>query len=116
QRLRTLVQTLTRHLHEYVRETRLTEQEWRAAVDFLTDVGHITDDQRQEFILLSDVLGVSMQTITVDNPASGPITEATVFGPFFVDGAPRVELGGDITGGAAGEPCWVEGTVSDPDC
>ncbi len=115
QRLRTLVQTLTRHLHEFVRETRLTEQEWRAAVDFLTDVGHITDDQRQEFILLSDVLGVSMQTITVDNPASGPITEATVFGPFFVDGAPRVELGGDITGGAAGEPCWVEGTVSDPD-
>ncbi len=80
---------------------------------FLTEVGHITDDRRQEFILLSDVLGASMQTITVNNPAHANATEATVFGPFFVEGSPDVGLGGDISAGAAGEPCWVEGTVTD---
>ena len=74
--------------------------------------GHITDDRRQEFILLSDVLGVSMQTIAVNNEAHGNATEATVFGPFFVEGSPEIPIGGDIAGGAAGEPCWVEGTVT----
>jgi hydroxyquinol 1,2-dioxygenase len=112
-RLKELVQALTRHLHAFVREVRLTEDEWRRAVDFLTAVGHITDDRRQEFILLSDVLGASMQVVTVNNQAYGNATEATVFGPFFVDGSPGIELGGDLAGGAAGEPCWVEGTVRD---
>jgi hydroxyquinol 1,2-dioxygenase len=112
-RLRQLMQGLTRHLHAFVRETRLTEAEWDAAIRFLTACGHITDDRRQEFILLSDVLGVSMQTVAVNNEAYGSATEATVFGPFFVEGAPRIELVEDLSFGASGEPCWVEGTVTD---
>jgi len=112
-RLRQLVQALARHLHAFVRETRLTTEEWDAAIRFLTRCGHITDERRQEFILLSDVLGVSMQTIAVNNEAYGEATEATVFGPFFVEGSPQVPTGGDIANGAAGEPCWVEGTVTD---
>lgn len=112
-RLLELVQGLTRHLHAFAREVRLTEQEWTFAIDFLTATGHITDDRRQEFILLSDVLGLSMQTITINDEAEGDATEATVLGPFFVDGSPAIEIGGDIARGAAGEPCWVEGTVTD---
>jgi hydroxyquinol 1,2-dioxygenase len=112
-RLRLLMQALTRHLHAFLREVRLTEDEWRQAIAFLTDTGHITDDRRQEFILLSDVLGASMQTVAVNDAAYAGATEATVTGPFFVEGAPHVPLGGDIAGGAAGEPCWVEGTVTD---
>jgi hydroxyquinol 1,2-dioxygenase len=112
-RLLELVQALTRHLHAFAREVRLTDQEWNAAIDFLTAAGHITDDRRQEFILLSDVLGLSMQTIAINNEADGDATEATVFGPFFVDDSPEIEIGGDMAFGAAGEPCWVEGTVVD---
>jgi hydroxyquinol 1,2-dioxygenase len=112
-RTRELVEALTRHLHAFLRETRLTEEEWWRAIQFLTEVGHLTDDRRQEFILLSDVLGASMQTITINNEARANATEATVFGPFFVEGSPEVGLGGDISGDAAGEPCWVEGTVTD---
>jgi hydroxyquinol 1,2-dioxygenase len=88
-RTKELVEALTRHLHAFLRETRLTEEEWKRAIDFLTAVGHITDDRRQEFILLSDVLGASMQTITINNEAYANATEATVFGPFFVQGSPR---------------------------
>lgn len=111
-RLRQLMQALSRHLHAFLREVRLTEEEWRRAIEFLTAAGHITDDKRQEFILLSDVLGASMQTIVMNNEAYENATEATVFGPFFVDGSPHVPLGGDIAGGARGEPCWVEGTIT----
>ncbi len=114
-RLKEVMQALTRHLHAFLREVRPTEAEWQAGIDCLTAAGHITDDRRQEFILLSDVLGASMQTIAINNEAYGDATEATVFGPFFVDGSPRVEAGGDIAQGAAGEPCWVEGTVTDTD-
>jgi hydroxyquinol 1,2-dioxygenase len=112
-RLRFLMQALVRHLHGYLREVRLTEGEWEKAIAFLTDTGNITDDRRQEFVLLSDVLGASMQTIAMNNEAYADATEATVFGPFFVDGSPEVAVGGDIAAGAAGEPCWVEGTVTD---
>ena len=114
-RLSQVMTSLVRHLHGFIRDVRLTEAEWNAAIAFLTEVGHITDDRRQEFILLSDVLGASMQTINVNNPAHEGATEATVFGPFFVDDAPRIENGGDASGGAAGQPCWVEGTVRDTD-
>jgi len=112
-RLRLLMQSLTRHLHAFLREVRLTEAEWQQGIKFLTDVGHTTDDQRQEFILLSDVLGASMQTISINNQAYANATEATVLGPFFVDGAPEIPPAGDIAGGAVGEPCWVEGVVMD---
>lgn len=78
---------LATHLHAYITDVRLTEEEWSATIDFLTQVGHITDDRRQEFILLSDVLGASMQVISVNNEAYGDATQATVFGPFFVEGS-----------------------------
>ena len=112
-RLKMLIEGLTRHLHAFVREVRLTEREWQQAIDFLTAVGNITDERRQEFILLSDVLGLSMQTIAINNEARGAATEATVLGPFFVPHSPRIEVGGDIAVGASGEACWVEGVVTD---
>lgn len=114
-RLKELMEALVRHTHALLREVRLSEEEWAEAIGFLTAAGHITDDRRQEFILLSDVLGASMQTITINNEAYGDATEATVLGPFFVDGAPLIELGGDISFGASGEACWVEGTVTGTD-
>lgn len=114
-RLRELMVSLVRHLHSFVREVRLTEEERGAASDFLTKAGHITDGVRQEFILLSDTLGASMQTINVNNQAYRGATEATVFGPFFVEDSPKIALGDDMAFGAPGEPCWVEGTVTDTD-
>ncbi|NKX54806.1 dioxygenase family protein [Arthrobacter mobilis] len=112
-RLKQLMQALTRHLHAFIREVRLTEEEWNTAIGFLTAAGHLTDEKRQEFILLSDVLGASMMTVAVNNQAVGDATEATVFGPFFAEDSPEIPLGGDIAHGAAGQPCWVEGTVTD---
>jgi hydroxyquinol 1,2-dioxygenase len=112
-RLKQIMTSLVQHLHAFARDVRLTEEEWNAGIAFLTAVGHITDDRRQEFILLSDVLGLSMQTINVNNERVGDATESTVFGPFFVEDAPLVGIGGDIAGGAPGEPCWVEGSVTD---
>ena len=112
-RLAQVMTSLVRHLHAFARDVRLTEEEWARGIEFLTEAGHLTDDKRQEFILLSDVLGLSMQTIAINNEAYGNATEATVFGPFFVENSPLVALGGDITAGAPGEPCWVSGTVTD---
>ncbi|WP_372346192.1 dioxygenase [Streptomyces sp. KL116D] len=112
-RLRELMRSLVRHLHAFIRDVRLTEDEWQQAVAFLTAVGRSTTDRRQEFVLLSDVLGASMQTINVNHETVDDATEATVVGPFFVEGAPEIPLGGDLAGGAPGEPCWVEGTVTD---
>jgi hydroxyquinol 1,2-dioxygenase len=114
-RLKQLMQALTRHLHAFLREVRLTGDEWQRAVAFLTDAGHITNDKRQEFILLSDVFGASMQTIAINNEAYANATEATVVGPFFVEESPQIPPGGDIAAGAAGQPCWVEGTVTGTD-
>ncbi|MGW0082253.1 dioxygenase family protein [Streptomyces sp. NPDC003393] len=112
-RLTEVMQALTRHLHAFVTEVRLTEQEWAKGIEFLTATGHRSDDRRQEFILLSDVLGVSMQTVAVNNEVYDHETEATVFGPFFVEGSPEIAIGADMSAGAVGEPCWVEGTVTD---
>ena len=112
ERLRQLIQSAVTHLHGFIRDVRLTDDEWMQAIRFLTAVGHKTDDVRQEFILLSDTVGASMQTVAVNNEAHGEATEATVFGPFFVEGSPEIGQGGDMASGAAGEPCWVEGTVT----
>lgn len=114
-RLKEIMRSLTTHLHDFIRDVRLTEAEWQLAIDFLTEVGHITDGKRQEFVLLSDVLGASMQTIAVNNAAYKDATEATVFGPFFVEDAPLIDQGGDMSFGAKGQPAWVEGTVTDTD-
>jgi protocatechuate 3,4-dioxygenase beta subunit len=111
-RYRDVMVSLVRHLHAFIDDVSLTEAEWRYAIDFLTRTGHLSDDRRQEFVLLSDVLGASMATVAVNHPVGpGDITESTVLGPFFVDGAPLVELGGDISAGAAGPPCHVSGSV-----
>ena len=98
-RLKLVMQSLVQHLHNFIREVRLSEEEWNRAIAFLTDAGHITDDKREEFVLLSDVLGASMQTVAVNNTAYKNATEATVFGPFFAEGAPLIELGGDTRRG-----------------
>ncbi len=112
-RYQEVAQSLVRNLHAFAREIRLTQEEWQFGIDFLTRAGHITDDRRQEFILLSDVLGISMLTIGINAPAAAGATESTVVGPFFVAGAPETPLGGDIANGAQGQPCYVSGTVTD---
>lgn len=113
-RLRQLMQSLVTHLHAFARDVRLTEPEWQYAIEFLTRAGHITDEHRQEFILLSDVLGLSMLTVAINEPAVPGVTESTVFGPFFVTSAPEIPLGGDIARGAAGRPCYVSGHARSP--
>ncbi len=110
-RLAEIMRSLTTHLHAFARDVRLTQDEWTRGIEFLTRTGHITDHRRQEFILLSDVLGLSMLTVGINASPEPDATESTVFGPFFVDGAPEIELGGDIAFGAKGTPCWVSGTV-----
>ena len=87
-RLQQIMTSLVQHLHAFARDVKLTEEEWFQGIDFLTRVGHITDDQRQEFILLSDTLGLSMLTVAMNNDKPAGCTEATVFGPFYVEGAP----------------------------
>ena len=111
ERLGEIAQALVRHLHAFASEVGLSEEEWFKGIDFLTRVGHITDDRRQEFVLLSDVLGLSMLVVGINHRPSDQATESTVFGPFFVDGAPRVELGGDVANGAPGSPCFVSGRI-----
>lgn len=110
-RLKRIMTSLVKHLHDFAREVELTEEEWFQGIEFLTRCGHITDDRRQEFILLSDVLGLSMLTVALNNDKPKGCTEATVFGPFHVEGAPHYELGADISNGARGIPCLVRGTV-----
>jgi hydroxyquinol 1,2-dioxygenase len=110
-RLKEIMTSLVRHLHDFAREVKLTEAEWRQGIEFLTATGQQCDDRRQEFILLSDTLGLSMLTVAMNNEKPAGCTEATVFGPFHVAGAPRYELGADVANGAPGQPCLVRGRV-----
>ncbi len=110
-RLKEIMTSLVQHLHAFAREVKLTEAEWMQGIEFLTATGQKCDDKRQEFILLSDTLGLSMLTVAMNNDKPPGCTEATVFGPFHVEGAPRIELGGDVAQGAKGLPCEVRGTV-----
>ena len=110
-RLKEILTSLVQHLHAFARETRLTEAEWFEGIRFLTAVGHTTTDTRQEFILLSDTLGLSMLVTALNQRKPPGCTEATVFGPFHVEGAPQYALGDDVANGAAGEPCFVRGSV-----
>jgi hydroxyquinol 1,2-dioxygenase len=112
-RTKTVMSALVRHLHAFAREVKLTEDEYFAAIDFLTRTGQISTDTRQEFVLLADVLGLSMLTVGLGNPKPAGATESTVFGPFFVEGSPEVAQGGDIANGAPGQPCLVSGRVLD---
>jgi hydroxyquinol 1,2-dioxygenase len=110
-RLKEVLTSLITHLHDFAREVKLTEAEWFEGIKYLTATGQKCDDTRQEFILLSDVLGLSMLTVAMNNDKPAGCTESTVFGPFHVEGAPHYENGADIANGAAGEPCLVLGTV-----
>jgi len=110
-RLKQILNSLVTHLHDFVREVRLTEDEWQAGIDFLTETGQKCSSTRQEFILLSDTLGVSMLTIALNHAKPAGATEATVFGPFHTQDAPLVESGSDIAGGAPGLPMFVHACV-----
>ena len=90
-RLREVMQALVRHLHAFASEVQLTEEEWFAAIDFLTRTGHITDDKRQEFVLASDTLGLSMLVVGMNHRRPPGATQSTVFGPFFIEGSPAFE-------------------------
>ena len=114
-RLKQVMSSLITHLHDFVREVKLTEAEWKAGIAFLTATGQACSDTRQEFILLSDTLGVSMLTIALNHAKPAGATEATVFGPFHTADAPRVEQGADIAPGAPGLPMFVHAVVRGPD-
>jgi len=114
-RTREIMTSLVRHLHDFAREVRLTEADWKQGIDYLTATGQMCDDKRQEFILLSDVLGLSMLTVAMNHEKPEGCTEATVFGPFHVEGAPHYEHGADLANGAKGEPCTVYGRVTGVD-
>ena len=113
ERTKTVLGALVRHLHAFAREVDLTEQEWFTGIDFLTRTGHKSTGTRQEFVLLSDVLGLSMLTVGLGNKKPAGATESTVFGPFFVEGSPEIKLGEDLSNGAPGQPCLVTGRVLD---
>jgi hydroxyquinol 1,2-dioxygenase len=110
-RLRELLTALIRHLHAYAVETGLTQQEWTTGLQFLTAVGQKCDDQRQEFVLLSDVLGLS-SLVDLINAEAGA-TESTVLGPFYVPGAPKRAMGEHIGRPQDGDPTLVRGRVAD---
>ena len=110
-RLRELMQTLASHLHAFATEVGLTQDEWESAVRVLTATGHITDDRRQEFILWSDSLGLSMLVDALAHALPAGATESTVLGPFYVPGSPLREYGANIAEEAAGTPAWVQGRV-----
>jgi len=110
-RLKLIMQSLVKHLHAFAQETQLTEEEWMAGIQFLTATGHKCDDVRQEFILLSDTLGLSMLLVAMHDGTQQGATEATVLGPFHTHDAPAIQNGADITNGAPGEPLFVTGRV-----
>ncbi len=112
-RVKQLMTGLIRHLHAFAKDVRLTEEEWFEAIKFLTAVGQKCDGKRQEFILLSDVLGLSMMVVALNHKTAPGATEATVLGPFFAHGAKEYGHGGDLREGATikGEDVWVSGRV-----
>ncbi len=115
ERLRELMQALARHLHAFATEVGLTQREWEEAVRVLTATGHITDERRQEFILWSDSLGLSMLVDALANPLPAGATESTVLGPFYVPGSPAREYGESMAAEAAGTSAWVHGRVTGVD-
>jgi len=113
-RLKEVMTSLVRHLHSFVKDVRLTQHEWEIAIDFLTRTCQICSAERQEFILLSDTLGVSMMVDAINNRRAVGATENTVLGPFHVAGAPERDMGAQITADGKGESCLFEGRVVDP--
>ena len=114
-RLKTILNSLVTHLHDFIRDVDLTFDEWQAAIKFLTRTGQQCTDTRQEFILLSDTLGVSMLVDAINHRQRNGATQTTVLGPFFVDNAPHLPLGADISGKAEGEPLYANGVIRNVD-
>ena len=122
-RFREIMTSLVRHAHAFVQEVQLTGDEWMKGIEFLTATGKMCDEKRQEFILLSDTLGISMLVVAIaqaqglkaqaGSTAALAPTEATVQGPFFWEGAPELPLGADLQGAAPGEPAWYSGKGTD---
>jgi catechol 1,2-dioxygenase len=110
-RLREIMQSLVRHLHAFAKEVDLSEAEWQVMIEQLTATGQITDDKRQEFILWSDTLGLSMLVDALANQPPEGATESTVLGPFYVPGSPLRDYGADIAEEEAGVPAWVHGRI-----
>ena len=121
-RFKEVMSALITHIHAFAREVQLTPAEWMTAIEFLTATGQKCDEKRQEFILLSDTLGLSMQVVGIaqakaiaadpNAAAATPATEATVQGPFFWEGAPKLPLGADLQGDLPGEPAYYSGRVT----
>ncbi|MFJ8134827.1 dioxygenase [Streptomyces sp. NPDC096013] len=114
-RLKEPLTGLVRHLHAFARETRLTQAEWERAIGFLTETGQTCTDTRQEFILLSDVLGLSMLVETINGDHAAGSTESTVLGPFHMTESPVRQLGANIDLVGGGEPCVVSGRIVSDD-
>lgn len=114
-RLRKLMTCLVKHLHAFAKETRLTEEEWGVGIDFLTKAGQLCSAERQEFILLSDTLGLSMLVDAINNRRPAGATENTVLGPFHVADAPSRAMGENISLDGKGDSCLFEGRVVDLD-
>jgi hydroxyquinol 1,2-dioxygenase len=114
-RLKQILTSLVRHAHDFVRDVELTQDEWLAAIMFLTRTGQISDDKRQEFILLSDTLGISMLVDAINHRQPAGATETTVLGPFYVQNPPVKQHGADISAGLSGTPLYVSGQVTSPD-
>jgi hydroxyquinol 1,2-dioxygenase len=112
-RLAELMAALVRHLHAFAREVRLTPAEWMAAIQWLNRTGQISNEKREEFILASDVLGLSMLVVQMNNPFDSAATPATVLGPFYIDGSPALEFGADMSQGLPGTPLVIHGLVKD---
>jgi hydroxyquinol 1,2-dioxygenase len=110
-RTRALLTSLVRHLHAFARETRLTESEWMAAIQWLNRAGQISNEKREELILTSDVLGLSMLVVQMNNQFEELATPATVLGPFHIDGSPEMAFGEDMSEGLPGTPLYVSGVV-----
>jgi catechol 1,2-dioxygenase len=114
-RLREVMTSILSHVHAIVREVEPTQEEWLQAIMFLTRTGQISDDVRQEFILLSDTMGVSMLVDAINNRKGQGGTESTVLGPFYAVGSPELPLGANIAREPGGQPCFLSGHVLAPD-
>ncbi len=114
-RLKAVMNSLITHLHAFIRETELTQEEWAAGIQFLTRTGQMCDDKRQEFILLSDITGVTMLVDAINHRMPDGATESTIFGPFYREGAPELPMGATISQDHRGEPVVVSGRVLSTD-
>ncbi|WP_068081277.1 intradiol ring-cleavage dioxygenase [Novosphingobium rosa] len=115
ERLRDVMGALVRHLHAFVKEVEPTHEEWLAGIDFLTRTGHMCSEWRQEFILLSDVLGVTMLVDAINHRRPSGATPNTILGPFYIPGAPEYPNGATINLDGKGEPAVIRGRVTDVD-